>query len=225
MNFDFLTDPFFLNLLVQGLFTTLGLAFAAVFLGSVLALFLAIVRMSKKRFFKFLATAYVEIIRGTPIVVQLIIVYAVFNLPVILVGNQDVSLFIPGIITLFINSSAYVSEVVRAGVEAVDRGQTEAGRSLGLSGAETFRKIVLPQAVKNILPALGNEFVTLIKETSVLSFLGVAELTYQGKMIQSATYSILEVYLVIALFYFLLTFPTSKLMTRFERRLKKADGK
>jgi len=225
MNFDFLTDPFFLNLLVQGLFTTLGLAFAAVLLGSVLALFLAIVRMSKNRFFIFLATAYVEIIRGTPIVVQLIIVYAVFNLPVILVGNQDVSLFIPGIITLFINSSAYVSEVVRAGVEAVDKGQTEAGRSLGLSGAETFRKIVLPQAVKNILPALGNEFVTLIKETSVLSFLGVAELTYQGKMIQSATYSILEVYLVIAVFYFLLTFPTSKLMAKFERRLKKADGK
>jgi polar amino acid transport system permease protein/polar amino acid transport system substrate-binding protein len=225
MNFDFLTDPFFLNLLFQGLFTTLGLAFSAVLFGSVLALCLAVVRMSKQRFLKAVATAYVELIRGTPIVVQLIIVYAIFNLPVILVGNLDVSLFIPGVITLFINSSAYLSEVVRAGVEAVDKGQTEAGRSLGLNASETFRKIVLPQAIKNILPALGNEFVTLIKETSVLSFLGVAELTYQGKMIQSATYSILEVYLVIAVFYFLLTFPTSKLMAKFERRLKKADGK
>lgn len=225
MNFDFLTDPFFLNLLFQGLFTTLGLAFAAVFLGSVLALGLAVVRMSKWRVAKVLATAYVELIRGTPIVVQLIIVYAVFNLPVILVGSVDFSLFIPGIITLFINSSAYMSEVVRAGVEAVDKGQTEAGRSLGLNASQTFQKIVLPQAIKNILPALGNEFVTLIKETSVLSFLGVAELTYQGKMVQSATYSILEVYLVIALFYFVLTFPTSKLIAHFERKLKIADGK
>ncbi len=225
MNFRFLTDPFFINLLFQGLFTTLGLAFAAVALGSVLALVLAIIRMSKNKLAKALVVAYVELIRGTPIVVQLIIVYALFNLPVLLVGNLDVSLFIPGIITLFINSSAYMSEVVRAGVEAVDRGQTEAGRSLGLTAAQTFRKIVLPQAIKNILPALGNEFVTLIKETSVLSFLGVAELTYQAKMVQSATYSIIEVYIVIAVLYFALTFPTSKLIAYFERRMKKADAK
>ncbi|MDZ4197473.1 MAG: amino acid ABC transporter permease, partial [Candidatus Izemoplasmatales bacterium] len=172
MNFSFLLDPYYQSLLLQGLFVTLVLALLAVFIGTLLALGLAIVRMSSFKPLKFIVVAYVEIIRGTPIVVQLIIMYSLLRLPVMLINNFDISPFIPGMFTLFINSSAYMSEVVRAGVASVDKGQSEAGRSLGLTQGQTFRKIILPQAIKNILPALGNEFVTLIKETSVLMYSG-----------------------------------------------------
>ncbi|MDP2425370.1 MAG: amino acid ABC transporter permease [bacterium] len=225
MNFSFLLDPYYQSLLLQGLFVTLVLALLAVFIGTLLALGLAIVRMSSFKPLKFIVVAYVEIIRGTPIVVQLIIMYSLLRLPVMLINNFDISPFIPGMFTLFINSSAYMSEVVRAGVASVDKGQSEAGRSLGLTQGQTFRKIILPQAIKNILPALGNEFVTLIKETSVLMYSGVAELTYQASMIKSETYSFMESYLVAAVLYFALTFPTSKLMAYLERRMKKADAK
>jgi His/Glu/Gln/Arg/opine family amino acid ABC transporter permease subunit len=225
MNFSFLLEPYYQSLLLQGLFVTLVLALLAVFIGTLLALGLAIVRMSSFKPLKFIVVAYVEIIRGTPIVVQLIIMYSLLRLPVMLINNFDISPFIPGMFTLFINSSAYMSEVVRAGVASVDKGQSEAGRSLGLTQGQTFRKIILPQAIKNILPALGNEFVTLIKETSVLMYSGVAELTYQASMIKSETYSFMESYLVAAVLYFALTFPTSKLMAYLERRMKKADAK
>jgi arginine/lysine/histidine transport system permease protein len=225
MNFSFLLEPYYQSLLLQGLFVTLVLALLAVFIGTLLALGLAIVRMSSFKPLKFIVVAYVEIIRGTPIVVQLIIMYSLLRLPVMLINNFDISPFIPGMFTLFINSSAYMSEVVRAGVSSVDKGQSEAGRSLGLTQGQTFRKIILPQAIKNILPALGNEFVTLIKETSVLMYSGVAELTYQASMIKSETYSFMESYLVAAVLYFALTFPTSKLMAYLERRMKKADAK
>ena len=225
MNFSFLLEPYYQSLLLQGLFVTLVLALLAVFIGTLLALGLAIIRMSSFKPLKFIVVAYVEIIRGTPIVVQLIIMYSLLRLPVMLINNFDISPFIPGMFTLFINSSAYMSEVVRAGVASVDKGQSEAGRSLGLTQGQTFRKIILPQAIKNILPALGNEFVTLIKETSVLMYSGVAELTYQASMIKSETYSFMESYLVAAVLYFALTFPTSKLMAYLERRMKKADAK
>lgn len=225
MDFSFLLEPYYIKLLLQGLLVTLVLAILAVFFGSVLALFIALLRMSKNKILKLLGGIYVEVIRGTPIVVQLIIFYSLFRLPVLLLGNFDLSPFVPGMFTLFINSSAYMAEVFRAGVNAVDKGQWEASRSLGMTESMTFKKIIFPQAIKNVLPALGNEFVTLIKETSVLMYSGVAELTYQASMIKTQTYSFMESYLVAALLYFALTFPTSKLMGYFERRLRKADAK
>lgn len=225
LDFSFLLDSYYRNLLFQGLLVTLVLAFLAVLIGTILALVISMLRLTKIKPLKWLLVLYVEVIRGTPIVVQLIIMYSLLRIPVILVGDVDLSPFIPGMATLFINSSAYMSEVIRAGINSVDKGQMEAGRSLGLSEKITMKKIILPQAFKNILPALGNEFVTLIKETSVLMYSGVAELTYQASMVKAETYSFMEGYLVAALMYLILTIPTSKFMGYIERRMKKSDEK
>lgn len=225
MDFSFLLDPYFINLLLQGLLMTVILALFAVVLGTILAVGIALLRMTKFKVIRFVFGAYVEVLRGTPVVIQLIIFYSLFRVPVILVGTYDISPFIPGMFTLFINSSAYMAEVIRAGINSVDKGQWEASRSLGMNYAMTFKKIIFPQAIKNILPALGNEFVTLIKETSILMYSGVAELTYEAQMIKSETYGFMESYLVAAALYFALTFPTSKLMKYFERRLGKSDAK
>ena len=225
MDFSFLLDGYYLNLLFQGLLVTLILALIAVFFGLLLALILSLIRLANRKPLTWFVIAYVEVIRGTPIVVQLIIVYSLMKLPVLLLGGVDISPFIPGMVTLLINSSAYLSEVLRAGINSVDIGQSEAAWSLGLTQKQTLHKIILPQALKNVLPALGNEFVTLIKETSVLMYLGVSELTYQAAMIKSETYSYMESYLVAAFLYFLLTYPTSKLMIYLEKRMKKADAK
>lgn len=225
MDFSFLLEPYFIKLLLQGLLTTVILALFAVVLGTILAVGIALLRMTKFKVIRFVFGAYVEVLRGTPVVVQLIIFYSLFHIPVILVGTYDLSPFIPGMFTLFINSSAYMAEVIRAGINSVDKGQWEASRSLGMNYSMTFKKIIFPQAIKNILPALGNEFVTLIKETSILMYSGVAELTYEAQMIKSETYGFMESYLVAAALYFALTFPTSKLMKYFERRLGKSDAK
>ncbi|MGD9910461.1 MAG: amino acid ABC transporter permease [Candidatus Izemoplasmatales bacterium] len=226
MDFSFLLESYYIKLLLQGLATTVVLALFAVALGTILAVGIALMRMTKFKVIRFVFGAYVEILRGTPVVVQLIIFYSMFHVPVILIGGSyDISPFVPGMFTLFINSSAYMAEVIRAGINSVDKGQWEASRSLGMNYAMTFKKIIFPQAIKNILPALGNEFVTLIKETSILMYSGVAELTYEAQMIKSETYGFMESYLVAAMLYFLLTFPTSKLMQYFERRLGKADAK
>jgi len=226
MDFSFLLESYYIKLLLQGLATTVVLAAFAVALGTILAVGIALMRMTKFKVIRFVFGAYVEILRGTPVVVQLIIFYSLFHIPVILVGGSyDISPFVPGMFTLFINSSAYMAEVIRAGINSVDKGQWEASRSLGMNYSMTFKKIIFPQAIKNILPALGNEFVTLIKETSILMYSGVAELTYEAQMIKSETYGFMESYLVAAALYFMLTFPTSKLMQYFERRLGIADGK
>lgn len=225
MDFSFLLDPYYIGLLLSGLLTTIVLAIISVILGVILALFVALIRMTNIKPLKWLFGAYVELIRGTPIVVQLILFYGLFHIRIWIVGGLDLSPYIPGMFTLFINSSAYLAEVIRAGINSVPKGQWEASRSLGMSYSDTLKKIILPQAVKNILPALGNEFVTLIKETSVLMYSGVAELTYQATMIKAETYNMMESYLVAAGLYFLLTYPTSQLMKRWEKRLKKADAK
>ncbi len=225
MDFSFIFEWYYINLLLQGLLTTVILAGFAVALGTILAVGIALLRMTKYKVIRFVLGSYVEILRGTPVVIQLIIFYSLFHVPVILIGNYDLSPFVPGIFTLFINSSAYMAEVIRAGINSVDKGQWEASRSLGMNYHMTFKKIIFPQAIKNILPALGNEFVTLIKETSILMYSGVAELTYQANMIKSQTYGVMESYLVAALLYFALTFPTSKLMQHFERKLGKSDAK
>lgn len=225
MDFSFLLDPYYLRTFLQGLGMTVLLAVLSVAFGTVLALIPAFFRMGKSRILRFLATAYVEIIRGTPMLVQVLLIYSLFRMPVTLVFGIDMSSFIPGMLALLINSSAYVSEVIRAGVNAVDPGQTEAARSLGMTQGQTMRKIILPQAVKNILPALGNEFVTMIKETSIFMYLGVAELMYSAVIVRSSTYAVKESYIVAAALYFLLTYPTSKLVGAWERRLKKSDAK
>lgn len=225
MNFKFILDPYYIGIFLQGLGMTILLAVLSVILGSLLGLIPAFMRLSKNKVLKYSATAYVEIIRGTPLLVQVLLIYSFVQMPVTLFIGIDLSSFIPGMLALLINSSAYVSEVIRGGILSVDRGQKEAALSLGLSDAQTMKRIILPQAIKNIIPALGNEFVTMIKETSIFMYLGIAELMYSAVIVRSQTYLVKEAYIIVAILYFVLTFPTSKLMAYIERRLKVSDAK
>lgn len=225
LNFSFLNNPYSISLLLQGLGMTLILAFLAVCLGSILALIPAMMRLSPIKALSIPATAYVEIIRGTPMLVQVLLIYQLLNIPLFLIGGIDMGSFVPGLVALVINSSAYVSEIIRGGILAVDRGQTEAARSLGMSHRQTMQHIVLPQAIKNIFPALGNEFVTIIKETSIFMYLGVAELMYQVGILKASSPAVTELYITAGILYLILTYPLSKLMNVIERRLRYADAK
>lgn len=211
-----------------GLLYTVMLAFFAVIIGFVIALLLAFMRLSKLKILRFISGAYVEIVRGTPMLVQLMIVYygifGVITVPSFMIfGFIDSSRFIPGVIAIAFNSAGYVAEIIRGGIQGVDYGQTEAARSLGLKQGQNMRFIVLPQAVKNILPAIANEFVTIIKESSVCTLLGMAELMFTAKLVQSQSLRIMEPLLVAACLYFLLTFPTSKAIQAIERRMRRGD--
>lgn len=225
LNFSFLNNPYSISLLLQGLGMTLVLAILAVFLGSILALVPALMRLSPVKALSIPATAYVEIIRGTPMLVQVLLIYQLLNIPLFLIGGIDMGSFVPGLVALVINSSAYVSEIIRGGILAVDRGQTEAARSLGLTQTQTMQHIILPQAIKNIFPALGNEFVTIIKETSIFMYLGVAELMYQVGILKASSPAVTELYITAGILYLILTYPLSKLMNYIERRLRHADAK
>ncbi len=212
----------------KGIIYTILLALFSVVLGFILALLLALMRLSKVKILKAISGAYVEFVRGTPMLVQLyIIYYGVFgaiSLPSFTIfGFIDASRFIPGIIAISLNSAGYVAEIIRGGIQGVDYGQTEASRSLGLKKSQTMQFIVLPQAIKNILPAIANEFVTIIKESSICSVLGMQEIMYYSNIIRATTYRALEPLLVAALLYFLLTFPTSKGIQAIERRMRRGD--
>ncbi|HPR39561.1 MAG TPA: amino acid ABC transporter permease [Oscillospiraceae bacterium] len=216
------------ELFKQGMICTVSISALTVFFGFFLALLLAIMRLSKVGVFKLVATTYVEIIRATPMLVQLFIVYLVvfsdIQLPdITLFGFIKFDRFFPGVVALALNSGAYTSEIIRAGIQSIDIGQTEAARSLGLTQFQNMRLIVLPQAIKNILPAIGNEFVTIIKESSICYTIGVQEIMYGVKATQSATFIIAEPLLIAAALYFVLTFPTSKLIGYFERRMRRGD--
>ena len=202
----------------SGLKYTLLLAVLGVFFGFVLGIIVSLLRMSKWRILRFIASAWVEFLRGTPMLVQLFLIHY---------GLTEFGLeFTPiqsGAITLTINSSAYLAEIFRAGIQGIDRGQVEAARSLGMKQGMTMRYIVLPQALKNVLPAIGNEFITIIKESSIVSMIGVADLFFQAKSITTITYEGLTPYVIIAIMYFILTFTLSKLLGILERRLNTDD--
>lgn len=220
MNLSFLLDSYYITLLLKGLGMTLLLSLLAVVSGSVFGFLLTLLRLSKIKIVSHIALLYVEIFRGTPLLVQVLLLYAFINIPVTIFLGIDLSSFIPGMLALTLNSTAYVSELIRGGIHSIDKGQSEASLSLGLSESQTMRHIIMPQAFKVIVPSLGNEFVTIIKETSIFMYLGISELMYSAMMIKVQTYRIKEVYLVVAILYFLLTYPTSKLMLYIESRLK-----
>lgn len=217
MNFSFLSKyyMFFLN----GAKFTIILAFFTVLFGVVLGLLLALMRISKSKVLNLIASAYVEFIRGTPLMVQIFIIY--YALPDLIGFNLPE--MVSAILALSINSGAYVAEVIRAGIQAVDKGQMEASRSLGMPYGMAMRYIIIPQAIKNILPALGNEFITVIKESSVVSVIGIKELMYNADTVRGNTFRAFEPLIIAALMYFVMTFTLSKLMGKFERRLKKRD--
>ena len=212
----------------EGLICTVSISALTVLLGFFLALILALMRLSKVKVFKIFAATYVEVFRATPMLVQLFIVYFVLlgnaNLPTFkLFGFIRFERFLPGVIALAMNSGAYLSEIIRSGIQSIDQGQTEASRSLGLSQFKTMRYIILPQAIKNILPAIANEFVTIIKESSICYTIGVQEIMYAVNTAKGATYRVAEPLVIAAAVYFCLTFPTSKIIAYFERRMSRGD--
>ncbi len=202
--------------LLTGLKNTLILTCISVALGTVLGTLIAMMKMSKLRPVRFLAALYIEVLRGTPILLQLYVFY--FVLPNIFTFLK-LSQFMWVSIALCINSSAYVSEVIRSGIQAVDKGQAEAARCLGLSEGQTMIKIILPQAVRNILPALGNEFIMMLKETSLAStfFLGDIMTSYQ--VVKGATFLTLEPLTIVALIYLFITYPLSKLVDYYGKKM------
>ena len=203
---------------LEGLKNTLIIAFFAVILGIIIGIIISLIRnyhdkTNKLKILNFLAKCYVNIIRGTPVILQLMIIYYV------IFASVDINSIIVGILAFGINSGAYVSEIIRAGINSIDKGQLEAGYSLGLNYSKIMRFIIFPQAIKNILPALGNEFITLLKETSVGAYIGIAELTKASDIIASRTYDYFLPLIVVAIIYLLLTIVLSKLVNLMERKL------
>ena len=205
---------------LNGLGTTLLLALISVAIGCVIGAFVAIMRLSRSKVLNAIATAYTEVIRDTPLLLQLYFFY--FLLPDLLPAMR-LSKFTCIAVALVINSGAYMSEVFRSGIQSVDRGQTEAARSLGLSASQTMTRIVLPQAFKNVLPAMCNEFVAVTKETSLASTFYVGDLMTQYQTISGKTYLVIEPLVIIGVIYFVVTFTMSKLVAVLERSLKSGD--
>ena len=208
------------NLFLSGMGYTLLLSLVTVFFGTILGSLIALMRRSRYDVIRGIASGYVEIIRGTPLLLQLYIF--VFMLPGIFPDLQ-LSDFLCVCIALILNSAGYVSEIIRAGIQAVDNGQAEAARSLGLNSRQTMLNIVFPQAIKNILPALCNEFVTVIKETSLASTFFIGDLMTTYSTIKGTMYLVLEPLIVVGVIYFFLTFTLSKAIGVLERRLKASD--
>lgn len=238
----------------QGLLVTVLLSAFTVAIGFVIALLLALMRLSNVRPFRFLgldkdghqkeegvlvaisrfnplsflATAYVEILRSTPVIVQIFIIYygvfSVIKLPSFqMFGFIKFDRFFPGVVALGMNSGAYLCEIIRSGIQSIDGGQTEAARSLGLSQVQNLRYIIFPQALKNILPAIANEFVVIIKESAITYTIGVQDIMFAVNAVKGATFIIIEPLLVATAIYFCLCFPTSKLIAYFERRMSRGD--
>ena len=239
---------------IDGLVCTVSLSALTVIFGFILALVLAVMRLSKWHPFSFLAldknghlreegflaalgrfnpvsfiaSIYVELFRATPMLVQLFIIYYVvfadIDIPSVkLFGTIRFERFVPGVVALSLNSAAYLSEIIRSGIQSIDGGQTEAARSLGLTQTQNMRFIILPQAIKNILPAIANEFVTIIKESSICYTIGVGEIMYAVASIKGETFRIAEPLVVATAVYFCLTFPTSKIIEHFERKMSVGD--
>ena len=206
--------------ILEGLLNTVIMAFFAVIIGIILGLIVSIIRNDyevnkKHKILNFISKMYVEIIRGTPVILQLMIIYYV------IFKSVNINIILVGIIAFGINSGAYVSEIIRSGIKSIDKGQMEAGLSLGLKYKQVMKLIVLPEAFKNILPSLGNEFITLLKETSVGAYIGIIELTKSGDIIASRTYDYFFPLIIVALVYLILTLSLSKMVNVMERRLNR----
>lgn len=225
LGFDFSFLKIYYPYFINGTVYTIILAFFTVLLGTVIGTVFGLLKLSKNPILRFIASAYIEFIRGTPLLVQIyIIFYGIsIEIPDSVILGIDMSRFIPGIIALSINSGAYVAEIIRAGIQAVDKGQMEASRSLGFTHTMSMRYIILPQAIRNILPALGNEFVVVIKESSIVMIIGIAELMYSANIVRGAIFKPFEPLLLAALIYFILTFSLSKLLGVAERRMRAGD--
>ena len=206
-------------LLLMGAAVTVRITALSVFLGIIIGLFVGIARISGLRGLRMISAVYVDFLRGTPLLVQIFLVY--FALPVL--TGQRVDPFIAAIASCSINSSAYIAEIFRAGIQSIDAGQMEAGRSLGMTWEQTMRYIIVPQAFKRVIPPLGNEFIALLKDSSLVSVIGFEELTRRGQLIIARTYASLEIWLCVAVIYLVMTVSISRFINYLERRYKTGD--
>jgi arginine/lysine/histidine transport system permease protein len=204
---------------ISGLWGTLWISAVTVLLGTVVGMLVALLRMSRSRILHAIANVYVEILRGTPILLQLYFFWIALPkiVPFELSDTQCI------VAALVVNASAFISEIIRAGIGAVDKGQWEAARSIGLSETHVMTHVILPQAVKNILPALCNEFISTVKGTSLASVFFVGELMTSFKTVQSATFLALQSLIIVGIIYFLLNFVLSRLLKLLERRMTVSD--
>lgn len=229
--FKELYDSFYMSVIydnryeyiLEGLGNTLLISLFAVIIGIIIGIVIALIRTNyekngKMKFLNSLAKFYVNVVRGTPVILQLMIIYYV------IFETVDINIVLVGVIAFGINSGAYVSEIIRAGINSVPDGQMEAGYALGLKYGQVMRYIIFPQALKNILPALGNEFITLIKETSVGAYIGIVELTKASDIIASRTYDYFFPLFIIAIIYLILTLGLTKVFNMMEVKLNNARG-
>ena len=219
MNVDFGLVLKSLPLLLQGAAITVEITALSVFFGMLIGCFVGIARLCNIKPIRFIAGVYVDFIRGTPLLVQIFLVY--FALPAI-IGHR-VDPFFAAISACSINSGAYVAEIFRGGIQSIDRGQMEAGRSLGLTWWQTMKYIILPQAFKRIIPPLGNEFIAMLKDSSLVSVIGFEELTRRGQLIIARTYASMEIWAAVAIIYLIMTFVVSRLVAVLEKRFD-TDG-
>lgn len=203
-----------LPILLMGAGITIEITAFSVAIGFFIGLFVGIARISQFKILRIMAAVYADCIRGTPLLVQIFLIY--FALPMAI--GQRVEPFIAAVAACGINSGAYVSEIFRAGIQAIDVGQMEAGRSLGLTWWQTMRFIILPQAFKNILPPLGNEFIAMLKDSSLVSVIGFEELTRRGQLIIAQTYGSFEIWMTVAVLYLIMTMAISRIVAFLEKR-------
>ena len=204
-------------LFLEGATTTVLLSFFSVIVGVGCGTLMALARLSSNKFLSKAAKVYIDIIRGTPLLVQLYLVY--FGLATVL----DLNDFVSGVIAVSVNTTAYIAEIIRSGIQSVDKGQMEAARSMGMPKRMAMRQIILPQAMKNILPAIGNEFATLIKETSIVSLIGIHDLMYSSDTVRGATFTVFIPLLMTAFLYFVMTTTIAFFMDKLERKLQASD--
>ena len=211
---------------LRGTRTTILISLITVFCGFLLGCVIALLRLSKNRILNGFAKLYITVLRGSPLLVQLYIVYYQLDFipyPKVNIWGVALERALPCVIALSLNSASYVAEVIRSGIQAVDIGQSEAARSIGMTNGQTMLHIVMPQAIKNILPAIGNEFMVMIKETSVIQYLGISDLMYNNGIVVTATYNPLPCYYISAVIYLILNIVVGKGVDTFERRLKRSE--
>ncbi|MBE6080924.1 MAG: ABC transporter permease subunit [Veillonella sp.] len=214
MSFDWSLIWDNIPILLQGAVITIQITVMAVGCGFFIGMIAALANLSRFKIVRLLVKCYVELFRGTPLLVQIFMIY--FALPMVI--GQSINPYVAAVTACSINSGAYVSEIFRAGIQSIDKGQMEAGRSLGLTWAQTMRYIVMPQAFKAIIPPLGNEFIAMMKDTSLVSVIGFEELTRRGQLIIARTYGSFEIWTAVAIIYLVMTLSISQLVAFLERR-------
>ena len=210
---------YYIPLLLKGTLLTIGVSIVSILLGSVLGLVVGFGRMSRRAYLRLPAACYINFFRGTPLLVQILLVH--FGVVPLLIDRTDV--LFAAILSLTLNSAGYSAEIFRAGIQSVEKGQTEAALSLGMNRRQTMRYIILPQAIKRMIPAFGNEFIVLIKDSSLLTIIAAKELMYYANLMRGQYLRIWEPYLTAALIYLILTYSLSKLLNWWERRMNQSE--